>query len=178
MEVAGKADLVDRLSAADPSAFEEAFRSYAPRCRAVARRILQDAAAAEDAVQDAFVALWRHRDGLVVRAAGIGPWLVVVTRNAALATVRSSSRRRAREDAAAPAGDAAGDPADASMRAADIKAALSTLPDEQRTVLDLAYFGGLTLAKVAERTGAPLGTVKRRAQLALARLAKTLGDDR
>ncbi|HXW76344.1 MAG TPA: sigma factor, partial [Candidatus Eremiobacteraceae bacterium] len=61
--------LIQRLIDGDPAALEDAYRSHAARCRAIAWRVLRDDSLAQDAVQDAFVALWRHRDGLVVRAA-------------------------------------------------------------------------------------------------------------
>jgi RNA polymerase sigma-70 factor, ECF subfamily len=170
------ADLVQRLGAGEPAALEEAYRSYGPRCKAVAHRVLRDDARAEDAVQEAFLALWRHREGLVVRTGGIGPWLYTVTRNAALAVLRAESRRVAREERARVEEPAA-DPFDevAARGAADsVRQALAGLPLEQRTVLSCAYFGAMTLPQIAERTGAPLGTVKRRAQLGLSRLARAL----
>jgi RNA polymerase sigma factor (sigma-70 family) len=169
-------ELIARLGAGEPGAFEEAYRLYAPHCRAVAFRVLADDAAAQDAVQEAFLSLWRHRDGLVVRTAGIGPWLVVVARNAAIGIARAASRRSGRESTAAAVETI--DPLDAlgtRAEAVDVRNALSSLPDEQRTVLTMAYFGGHTLASVAERTATPLGTVKRRAQLALRKMAQQLG---
>lgn len=178
MTASADADLASRLASGDQSALDEAYRVYAPRCKAVAMRTLGDDALAQDAVQDAFLSLWHHRAGLVVRAAGIGPWLVVVTRNAALNIARSGRRRAAREAANASI-EPAPDPtviAVANVEAAGIREAVDRLPQEQRSVIRLAYFGGATLAEVAAKTGAPLGTVKRRAQLALARLARTLGD--
>jgi RNA polymerase sigma-70 factor (ECF subfamily) len=170
------ADLIQRLVAGEPPALEEAYHAFGPRCKAVARRVLRDDARAEDAVQEAFLALWRHREGLVVRTGGIGPWLHTVTRNAALAMLRSESRRGAREERAR-VDEPGADPFDevAARGAADsVRQALADLPPEQRTVLSCAYFGAMTMPQIAERTGAPLGTVKRRAQLGLSRLARAL----
>jgi len=178
MQGSADADVVRRLADDDPSALEEAYALYASRCRAVAYRTLGDDALAQDAVQEAFSSLWRHRTGLVVRSAGIGPWLVVVTRNAALNLARSETRRTARETAVAPVEDAA-DPTDlavANIEAAGLRNAVLDLPVEQRIVIAMAYFKDKTLRQIAEHTGAPLGTVKRRAQLALGRLARALGD--
>lgn len=176
MTVSGDADLVRRLAGGEPEALEETYRTYAARCKAVAHRVLRDEARAEDALQEAFLALWRHRDGLVVRTGGIGPWLFTVTRNAALALLRADARRGAREERARVDVQGA-DPFDEVMMrgAADsVRRALADLPAEQRTVLSCAYFGAMTLPQIAERTGAPLGTVKRRAQLGLSRLARAL----
>jgi len=170
------ADLVRRLAADEPAALEEAYRAYAPRCKAVAQRVVRDAVRAEDAVQEAFFALWRHRNGLVARTGGIGPWLYTVARNAALAALRADSRRTAREERAR-VDEPAADPFDefaAQGAASIVRRALSELPEEQRTVLSYAYFGALTLPQIAERTGAPLGTVKRRAQLGLSKLARAV----
>lgn len=169
-------DLAARLAADEPSALEEAYRSFAPRAKGVALRVLRDDARAEDAVQEAFLTLWRHRHGLVARTAGIGPWLYTVVRNAALAMLRSDTRRTAREERAVEP-QTAPDPFDAvAARAAgqDVRAALTMLPPEQREVIASAYFGAMTLPQIAERTGAPLGTVKRRAQLGLSKLARAL----
>ena len=171
------AELVRRLAADDATALEDAYKGYAPRCKGVAFRVLHDDTRAEDAVQEAFLALWQHRHGLVVRTGGIGPWLYTVTRNAALGIVRSESRRNAREERSFEGGVAA-DPFDevaAHEAAHGVRAALEELPAEQKTVITYAYFGSMTLAQIAQRTGAPLGTIKRRAQLGLSRLARAMG---
>ena len=171
--------VITRLRAGDPAALAEAYERHSALCRGVAYRVLRDEALAEDAVQDAFASLWRRREGMTVRAAGLSPWLVVVTRNAALSLLRADTRRRLREErefAATPAVHGR-DPLDvvtADEAAAAVVAALDDLPKEQRDVIQLAYFDRLTLAQVAERTGAPLGTVKRRAQMALQRLARLM----
>lgn len=171
--------VIARLRAGDPTALAEAYERHASLCRGVAFRVLRDDGLAEDAVQDAFASLWRRRDGMTVRAAGLSPWLVVVTRNAALTLLRADTRRRLREerDFAATPAEHGRDPLDvvtADETAATVVAALDDLPKEQRDVIRLAYFDRLTLAQVAERTGAPLGTVKRRAQMALQRLARLM----
>ena len=168
--------IAQALIAGHPTALEDAYRLYAPRCRAAAWRVLRDDSLAQDAVQEAFVSLWRHRDGLVIRAAGIGPWLVVAARNAALNMVRTATRRSARETSVAQPEDV--DPfagVEASAQRAHVREALAQLSPEQRTVITLAYFGERTLRQIAESTDTPLGTVKRRAQLGLARLGKILG---
>lgn len=180
MQASSDADIVRRIAQGDASALEDAYHAYAPRCRAVAYRVLSDDALAHDAVQEAFLSLWRHRDGLVLRAAGVAPWLIVVARNAAINIARSATRRAMREAASAPQ-ERIDDPTEtvfAKLDAGALRDAIAQLPEEQRNVIRLAYFQGDTLREVAERTGAPLGTVKRRAQLALARLARMLGGAR
>jgi len=179
MKIDSDDPIVTRLRAGDPGALADAYDRHAARCRGVAYRVLRDDALAEDAVQEAFAALWRRRDGMTVHAAGLSPWLVVVTRNAALTLLRADTRRRLREDrdfAGTPV-EHGRDPSDvvgAGETAAAVASALGELPREQREVITLTYYDRLTLAQVAERTGAPLGTVKRRAQMALQRLARLI----
>ncbi|HLW37152.1 MAG TPA: sigma-70 family RNA polymerase sigma factor [Candidatus Eremiobacteraceae bacterium] len=169
------ADIVRRLQSDDPVALEEAFALFGGRCNAIAYGVLHDDQAAADAVQDAFLSLWQHRHGLVVRGAGLGPWLFVVVRNAALTIFRKDSARSNRESRSEllQPPDASPDPAQAVAgqdQAAELRRVMTRLPEEQKNVLELAYFGFLTLAQIAERTNTPLGTVKRRAQRALQQL--------
>jgi len=176
-------ELIRRLHDDDPVALEDAYALHAARCNAIAYRVLADDDRARDAVQEAFLALWRHRHGLVVRTAGIGPWLSVVTRNAAIAMLRSAGARARREDRvqAADASTTASDPADlvvSGVVADALRAALAMLPAEQQAVINLAYFRFMTMAQIAQRTGTPLGTVKRRAQLALRHLGHIMSEQR
>jgi RNA polymerase sigma factor (sigma-70 family) len=175
--------LIARLVADDESALEDAYRLYAARCNAVAYRVLRDDDAARDAVQEAFLALWRHRHGLVVRTAGLAPWLLVVVRNAAIGMLRRASTRQSREERSQPdtTSAAAPDPAEVVTAQADaehLRGALSTLPAEQRAAVELAYFSFMTMAQIAQRTEAPLGTVKRRIQLGLRQLGRTMSEQR
>jgi len=172
-------DLVQRLAGDEPAALERAYELYGARCNAVAFRVVQNEEAARDAVQEAFLSLWRHRHGLVVRTGGLLPWLTVVARNAAIGILRSDAWRARREERfdAARSEAAPSDPfelAAAQSDTASLRRALRSLPPEQQDVVELAYFKFLTLAQIAERTATPLGTVKRRAQLALRRLARLL----
>src|ERR1700736_6193981 len=100
MAPADATDLVTRLVSGDPTALEDAYREHAPRCNAIAYRILRNDDQSRDVVQETFLSLWRHREGLVVRTAGISPWLTVVTRTAALAILRSAGTRSRREERA------------------------------------------------------------------------------
>jgi RNA polymerase sigma-70 factor, ECF subfamily len=177
------ADLVARLVADDETALEEAYRLYAARCNAIAYRVLRDDDAARDAVQESFLALWSHRHGLVVRTAGLAPWLFVVTRNAAIGMLRRANARTAREDRSQAGRPMAStpDPADQVATAADtrqLRQALATLPTEQRTAVELAYFKFLTMAQIAQQTQSPLGTVKRRIQLAVRQLGRVMSEQR
>ena len=93
-------ELIQQLAADEPTALERAYQLYGARCNAIAYRILQDDDSARDALQEAFLSLWRHRHGLVIRTGGLAPWLTVVTRNAALGILRSATSRAQRESRA------------------------------------------------------------------------------
>jgi RNA polymerase sigma-70 factor, ECF subfamily len=178
-EAAETLDLVRRLAGDESAALERAYELYGGRCNAIAFRILQSDEAARDTVQEVFLSLWRHRHGLVVRTGGLLPWLVVVTRNAAIAMLRSDAWRARREERfnATKAEPAPSDPLDLAATQSDVvrlRGALRSLPPEQQNVVELAYFKFLTMAQIAERTATPVGTVKRRAQLALRHLARLL----
>lgn len=175
------AELIKELAADEPSALERAYQLYGARCNAIAYRILLDDDSARDAVQEAFLSLWRHRHGLVVRTGGLVPWLTVVTRNAALGILRSATSRAQRESRAQKLSpdQTAADPAEV-VTARNVSGilhdALGKLPAEQQSVVELAYFKYLTMAQIAERTATPVGTVKRRAQLALRHLGKLINE--
>ena len=173
------ADIVRRLQADDPAALEEAYRLFGQRCNAIAYSVLHDDQQAADAVQDAFLSLWQHRHGLVVRSAGLSPWLFVVTRNAALGILRKQTTRQNREQLTGVVeASSEMDPALAIVgqaQASELRDALARLPEEQQNVLELAYFRFLTLAQIAVRTNTPLGTVKRRAQRGLQQLQSLMG---
>jgi RNA polymerase sigma factor (sigma-70 family) len=172
-------DLIERLVADDPAALELVYALYGARCNAVAYRVLQNEDSARDAVQEALLSLWRHRHGLVVRTAGLLPWLTVVSRNAAIGILRSEGSRIQREARVlTPVRDhASADPVNvvsARNDANEVRFALQQLPLEQQQVVELAYFKYLTMAQIAEQTATPVGTVKRRVQLALRRLARIM----
>ncbi len=183
MESPDKTDLVRRLIADDPSALEDAYQLHSARCNGIAYRVLHDDEAARDAVQEAFLALWRHRHGLVVRTAGLAPWLSVVTRNAAIGMLRRDVWRAAREvrTQSHELTRTAPDPAEAVTSRVDaqrLRSALHELPSEQQTVVELAYFQFMTMAQIAERTETPLGTVKRRSQMALRQLGRLMREQK
>lgn len=149
------------------------YDRYAKRLYSLALSIVDDPAEAEEAVADAFLRLWNEGDHDAERGS-VGAYLVMVTRSRALDRKRTAQRRGKRQEKAAesdPAGAAVpiSNPGTAPDRAAElderrsmIEAALQKLSEKQRTVIDLAYFGGLSHSEIAERLAEPLGTVKTR----------------
>jgi len=170
-------ELIERVADGDRPAFEELYRRYAPAVLGLAVRRLGDRGRAEDAAQDAFVAIWRSA-GTYDPGRGTGaPWLYAVARNAI-----TDGLRRAPEPAAEledrPGGEP--DPADraeASWTAWRVHRALEVLPPHERPVIELAYWRGLSQSEIAESLGIPLGTVKTRTRSALARLADALEEE-
>jgi RNA polymerase sigma-70 factor (ECF subfamily) len=156
---------------ADTRAFTILYERHAPVAVTVARKVLSSQAGAEDAVQEAFVAVWRHRASFRSEAGAFRPWLLQIVRNRSIDAVRrdqAHARQRTELDQdtlEAPLPPLRGDPT--------LRRALQELPPDQYRVLDLAYFVGLTHAAIAEVLDLPLGTVKGRMRLGLARLRAT-----
>jgi RNA polymerase sigma-70 factor (ECF subfamily) len=176
--------LVERIVRADEEAFRELFERHGGAATALARRVVRQPHLAEEIVQEAFLNLWRDPGGFRADRGSVRAWLFGMVHHRAVDLVRreEAQRRRAdemvaglRDEQADPADDVVDEVARPQERRM-VRAALSELPDEQREVLELMYFEGLTQTQVAERTRQPLGTVKSRALLGMRRLRVALED--
>jgi RNA polymerase sigma-70 factor (ECF subfamily) len=169
--------LIERVADGDRPAFDELYRRYARPVLGLALRRLGDRGRAEDATQEAFVAIWRSaRTFDAVRGRG-APWLYAVARNAITDGYRRTpSPVSELEDRAGNEPDPAGE-AEASWTAWRVHRALEVLPEHERPVIELAYWRGFSQSEIAERLGIPLGTVKTRTRSALARLADVLEEE-
>ena len=170
-------ELIERVGGGDRDAFEELYRRYTRPVLGLALRRLGDRGRAEDALQDAFAAVWRSaRTYDPARGAG-GAWLYTVARN----SIVDGARRRPEPVAELPdqADAAAGPPeqAEASWLSWRVHRAIEDLPEHERPVIELAYWGGLSQSEVAEFLNVPLGTVKTRTRSALSRLAGLLDEE-
>lgn len=174
----GDAELVKRLQQRDPNALAELYDRYGRLTYSLIFRIVRNGATAEDLVQETFLRVWNRAQGFDAEKGAIGPWLMAVARYRAIDFLRSAGGRDRNaielEDADHPslythmeAGILAAD----NVRA--IKDAMRRLAPNQRQVIELAYFEGLTQTEMAERMGQPLGTVKTWVRSAL----KTLRDE-
>jgi RNA polymerase sigma-70 factor (ECF subfamily) len=166
----------------EPADRGQALRALYDLCSrkvmAVALRLLGDRAEAEDVVQETFLELWRRAKEYDPARADPTTWAIVIGRSRALDRLRarSSAVRAGAALAAEPmSADPAPEPAEAREEQQRVRAALSSLPSEQREVIELAYFDGLAQSEIAVRTGQPLGTVKTRVRLAMRKLETTLG---
>lgn len=178
-------ELMDRVSRRDLHAFEAVYDRYGDVVYSVALRVARDPYIAEDIAQDVFVRVWRRPDLFDPNRGKLVTWLLSVTRNRAIDERRSHSRRvrheampaSSEEEDVLPSGDDRDDPALASVLADErqaVRQALEVLPPEQRLVLQLAYFGGLTQQEIADRLGQPLGTVKTRVRLGMQKMRSVL----
>ena len=168
-----------RLAAGDDRALAEALDEFGPSVHATALGILGDAAAAQDVVQDVFVDLWCHPGRYDASLSGLRTYLTLCARHRALDVVRSELRRAGREVRQArwlpePRQPSPGEQVADADTASAVRAAVRALPPDQRRVVELAYFDGLSYRDVARRIGIPEGTAKSRLRLALAKLERLL----
>ena len=168
--------LLARLSRKDPEAVDALYSRYGRTAFALAYRVLGSPEAAEDAVQEAFLSVWRAAGTYQAARGSARGWLLSVVRNRAIDTLRAREARPkvgATLDQIGSLAAEEDDPADDALKrieAVRVREALAALPDEQRRTVELAFFSGLSYPEVAARMGAPLGTVKSRMRLALERL--------
>lgn len=168
-----------RLAAGDDHALAEVFDALARSVYGSALRVVGDASAAQDVVQDVFVELWTHPDRYDPAAGTLRTYLVVLARHRAVDLIRSEFRRLARQERTyrltpEPGPVGVGDEMLAAETAGLVRAAVQLLPASQRRVVELVYFEGLTCREVASAVGIPEGTAKSRLRLALARLETLL----
>jgi len=171
--------IVRRLAGGDAAAVSALYDRFAPLLLAVARRILGPAGEAEEVLQETFLQAWNQAERYDPARSSVSTWLILIARSRALDRFRS---RDARGRAAAAA--AAEPPPEPSGRAEEsvlhaerrqrVREVLNSLPAEQREVLELAFFEGLSQSEIALRTGAPLGTVKTRALLGMKKIRQAL----
>src|SRR5919109_2908020 len=163
-------ELIERVADGDRPAFEELYDRYSRAVLGLALRRIGDRGRAEDATQDAFVAIWRSARTFDPGRGRGAPWLYAVARNA-----MTDRLRRTPEPAAELADEPGGGPdpaerAEAGWTAWQVHRALEVLPAHERPVIELAYWRGLSQSEIAEHLGIPLGTVKTRTRSALSRL--------
>ena len=170
-DVADRAVLA-RVADGELDALQDLYDRYRTMAYSIALRITADAALAEDVVQDAFLGAWRNAARYIEGRGSVKTWLLSIVHHRAVDAVRRRRPTTELPDAEMPPpatltlpdiwGEVAGN-----LDRAEIASALATLSDVQREAIELAYFGGLTQVEIADRTGAPLGTVKSRIRLGL-----------
>jgi RNA polymerase sigma-70 factor (ECF subfamily) len=173
--------LMARVEAREADALGELYDRHAARLLGLARRILGEGGEAEEVLQEVFLFAWRAAASYDAARGTVLTWLLIATRS------RAIDRLRSRKSAARTGGrsleeigvdppardDVEADSADRQWNGI-CRTAVGELPRDQRQVLELAYFEGLTQQEIADRTATPLGTVKTRARLGLMKLRERL----
>ncbi len=179
-------DLVHRMAAGDESALGALYDRWSSLVYSLVMHLLDDVDEAEEVVEEAFWQAWRQAGRYEASRGAVSTWLTTIGRSRALDRLRA--RRRLREEPltqlsarqkerVTDAPVAADDPliyTEASEQRAMVVAALDALPPEQREVIELAYFSGLSQSEIATHTKQPLGTVKTRVRLAMDKLRERL----
>ena len=167
--------LLDRIAAGDADALGDLYDRYGRVVFGVLYRLLGVPEAAEEVTQDAFHAVWRRAASYRADRGAVRTWLLAIARNAAIDWRRTKGKRFEREAAIDEAAELVeerrvDDRVIAGLRAERVRAAVAELPEEQRTVLSLAFWSGLSQTEISARTGTPLGTVKSRVRLGMMKL--------
>ncbi|HYY55509.1 MAG TPA: sigma-70 family RNA polymerase sigma factor [Candidatus Dormibacteraeota bacterium] len=174
--------LVARCASGDADALGLLYDRYGRVVFGVLQALLPSPEAAEEVAQDAFHAVWRRARDYDASKGSVRTWLFAIARNAAIDWRRTRGKRTERERPLEEVGDRPDPSADAlverAVRGDRVRAALAALPAEQREVVVLAYYLGYTQDEIARRTNAPVGTVKGRARLAMAKLREALAEER
>ena len=169
--------LISLVASSDDAALAELYDRFGRVAYGLALRILRDEALAQDAVQEAFLAVWRSADRFLAERAKASTWILTLVHRRAVDLVRREERRRGEPLESAPepvSSSTAEDEATLDFQRRIVQEALKRLPDEQREALELGYYGGLTQSELAERLGQPLGTIKSRMFAGLTRLRDLL----
>jgi RNA polymerase sigma-70 factor (ECF subfamily) len=175
-------DLVRRLKNRDQSAMGELYDRYGRLAFSLIVRIVRNEAIAEDVVQETFLRVWNRSASFDEERGAIGPWVLAVARNRAIDYVRSLEARESRNSVEIEKLERPGlcSVVDDSFLQVDrvrlLKNAFDKLPPNQRMVLELAYFEGLSQTEMAERMKQPLGTVKTWVRTALRSLREEIGE--
>jgi RNA polymerase sigma-70 factor, ECF subfamily len=175
-------DLMGRVQAGDAQVFEVLVDRHADVAFSLAYRMCGRRTVAEDVVQEAFLSLWRSGARYDHSRGSVRSWILGVVHNRAIDLFRRDSVRTSRDvsDEGAVERMAAVDSTEGEVQrrddASQVREALQDLPDDQRQVIELAYFGGFTHSEIAEQLKLPAGTVKGRMRLGLTKLRLSLGE--
>jgi len=166
--------LLRGIQRGDEAAMAQLFDRYAKLVYSVALRVLRDPSSAEDVLHEVFLHLWNQAESFNDVAASLGGWLAVAARNRSLDTLRRKKTAAQVQEFQLPSAVRLSEESDRNATLERTRAALLSLPAEQRKTLDMAYFDGLTHTEIAELTGDPAPTVKTRIRTGLLQLRKAM----
>ena len=167
--------LVTAIRSGDQGAMAALYDRYSSVVYSVALRVLQDASAAEDVLQDIFMQLWRNPGAFDPSRGNMAAWLAVIGRHRAIDTLRRRRPETDIENVVVSVESDLADETDRSRAMDKVRGALEVMAAPQRSALEMAYFEGLTHVEIAEKTGEPLGTIKTRIRTGVASVAKGVG---
>jgi len=155
-------ELIRAMLRRDQSACGALYDRYSRLVFSVALRVTNDRAVAEDIVHDLFLQLWRTPEKFDGARGQLAPWLAVMARNRAIDWLRRQKVSVDPEDVVLTSGCDTADEVERAQIVEKVRGILKEMPEAQRDVLELAFFGGMTHVDIATKTGEPLGTIKSR----------------
>jgi len=175
--------LVARMVEGDQAALSQLYDRYSSMLLALAIRVVREHAEAEEVLQEVLLQAWRQAERYNPERSSVSTWLVMMTRSRAIDRIRSRNvvdrtlAAAQKEESRVHESPEGAKSVLHQERAVRLRAELAKLPDEQRKVLELAFFSGMTQREIANETGIPLGTVKTRTLLAMKKLRVALQED-
>lgn len=167
-------ELVLQLQNRSQQAFSYLYDNYAGALNGIITRLISDPVLAEDVLQEAFLKIWNNFQSYDASKGRLFTWMVNITRNLAIDTLRSKGYRKQQQISADE--NSVSNYSDGTSKekfdAIGISKNLAALKPEQRSIIDMAYFGGYTQEEISKETGVPLGTVKTRMRTAILELRK------
>jgi len=167
-------ELLARIGGGDRDAFDVLYRRFVRPVFALALRRLGDRGRAEDATQETFASIWRSARSYKPERGPGAPWLYAVARNAIVDRARARTETPMEPPDEPARGPGPEEQAEQSWLSFRVHGAVEGLPEQERVLLELAYWGGLSQSEIADFLNIPLGTVKTRTRAALGRLADEL----
>jgi RNA polymerase sigma-70 factor, ECF subfamily len=162
------------VRAGNQEAMGRLYDRYSAVVYAVALRVLGDAAAAEDVLQEIFMQLWRNPSAFDASRGNLAPWLAVIARNRALDTLRKRKPQAEIDETTVCLEPDLAANADRMRVAEKVRSTLKQMPAAQRSALEMAYFEGYSHSEISQKTGEPLGTIKTRIRSGLIMLRKAV----
>jgi RNA polymerase sigma-70 factor (ECF subfamily) len=166
--------LLGRIQRGDEGAMASLYDRYSKVVYSVALRVLRDPAAAEDVLQDIFMQIWRKPDSFVSTRGSLAGWLAVIARNRSIDSLRRRKPQDSVDEVVLASSYNLAEESERNVMMERARGVMVGLPAEQRKVLEMAFFDGLTHSEIAELTGDPLGTVKTRIRAGLLVLRKAM----
>ena len=169
-----------RIAEGEQAALGQLYDESSSLVYSMVLRVVANTADAEEVTLDVYNQVWKSAAGYDTSRGSVTAWLVTLARSRAIDRVRSRASRARKETAMPETYDVPANTAtpeqetEGAQRRRQVQAALATLPAEQRQVVELAFYSGLTHSELAERLGQPLGTVKTRIRMGMMRLREQL----